>query len=85
MTSYVVLPLWVLVLLLAGMLVLALVGAWVNAWVAVRFVRRGGNFLPSPAERLAARRDERTARRLLAAETLDEELLGPEDEGRVLP
>lgn len=81
-------PVWTLAALVAGLWVLAFVAAWVNAWVAVRFVRRGGRFTAGGAERLLTRR----ARRALEDARQAEEAMGsgdyvpdPDDEGQVVP
>ena len=85
MNAYVVMPVWMLLAGLGLLGLLSFLGAWVNAWIAVHFCRRGGHFAASPLERLGSRRERRELKRLLAAETLDSEFADPDDEGRVLP
>lgn len=81
-------PVWTLVALVTGLLVLGFVAAWVNAWVAVRFVRRGGRFAPSGAERLLTRRARQAleeARQAEAAAESGEYVPDRDDEGMVVP
>jgi len=85
MNGTVTMPVWVLVVLVAGLLGFGLLGAWVNAWIAVRFVRRGGRFTAPAAERLLSRQERRLLEELARLEASGDEAAGPEDEGRVLP